>query len=472
MPKPKVVRSLFHQLLLFLGVPLLILWGLSAVASYLNALNAAGQAYDRNLLASARTVAERLVVRHQRLEIDVPYIVLDSFERSMNDPLYYQVIDPNGHTLSGYQDLPDMPPQTKRTTIYPALAHFYDATWREQTLRLVRLYQPINENGVNGIAKIIVAESVQSRRMLAQKLLLLSLFTQGGLVLFTLLLAYLLLHRLLKPMRLLSQLITRRRPEILKPLPDWLPWSETRPLIKAFNRYIKRLRVLISRQARFSADASHQLKTPLMVLNTQLSVALASQQPEQWRESLQGMKITVENTIELTERLLQFSRLKSLEHQSLHQLPRVDIVQIARNACFSRLSQAHSKHIDLGYEGEECPIMIHGEPILLAEMLGNLLDNALKYTPQRGVVTARVLRHAAEIHLEVEDNGTGIDPHLSEQALMPFHRLENASGQSGAGLGLALVQDIARYHATRPQLFPVYPHGLRILIPFPDSQVT
>ena len=78
-------QSLFSQLLLFLGLPLVLLWGLSAFNSYVSALQAATQAYDRTLLSSARTVAERLVVRHGRLEVNVPWVVLDSFELNMND---------------------------------------------------------------------------------------------------------------------------------------------------------------------------------------------------------------------------------------------------------------------------------------------------------------------------------------------------------------------------------------------------
>lgn len=105
-------QSLYLQLLLFLGLPLVLLWGLSAFNSYVSALQAATQAYDRTLLSSARTVAERLVVRHDKLEVNVPWVVLDSFELNMNDRLYYKIVDPGGKVISGYDDLPAMPPST------------------------------------------------------------------------------------------------------------------------------------------------------------------------------------------------------------------------------------------------------------------------------------------------------------------------------------------------------------------------
>ncbi len=249
-------QSLYLQLLLFLGLPLVLLWGLSAFNSYVSALQAATQAYDRTLLSSARTVAERLVVRHDKLEVNVPWVVLDSFELNMNDRLYYKVVDPGGKVISGYDDLPAMPPSTSRTRLYPALAWFYHTQYRGQAIRVARLLQPVNEGAIFGMAEIYVAETLQSRRYLAGQLLFSSWVSQGLLVLLTLILVGWLLRRILKPMRQLSSLMVRREPGLLTPLPELLPWSETRLLIVAFNRYIDRLRALISRQERFSADAS------------------------------------------------------------------------------------------------------------------------------------------------------------------------------------------------------------------------
>lgn len=459
--KPK---SLFGQLLLFLGLPLFILWGFSAVSSYLSAMNAATQAYDRTLLASTRTVAEQLVVQDGKLAVDVPWVVLDSFERNMDDRLYYKVTDTHGKVISGYDDLPDMPKNTPGTELYPALAWFYDAEYRGKTLRAARLLQPVNEGGVNGMAQIIVAETIQSRRYLAVQLLMSAALTQGGLVLLTLTLAWLLLRRVLKPMRQLSVQMVRRDPGDLTPLPDLLPWSETRLLIVSFNRYIDRLRSLVARQARFSADASHQLRTPLTVLKTQASVALSSPDPTLWRESLVAMQSTLDNTIHLTEQLLQLSRLSRLDQTEGQAMELVDLVKIAQACCFSSLAQARSKNIDLGYEG--LPVAwITGEPVLLGEMCMNLLDNALKYTPDNGIVTIRVTRDESQIvWLEIEDNGPGIENGQIRHALMPFHRLDNSAEQSGAGIGLALVNDIARYHRTRPELLRSALGGLLVRV--------
>ncbi|MGU3485772.1 sensor histidine kinase [Enterobacter bugandensis] len=444
-------QSLYLQLLLFLGLPLLLLWGLSAFNSYVSALQAATQAYDRTLLSSARTISERLEARNGRLAVDVPWVVLDSFELNMNDRLYYKVVDPDGRVISGYDDLPKMPPATSRTMLYPALAWFYHTEYRGQAIRVARLLQPVNEDNVFGMAEIYVAETLQSRRYLASQLLFSSWVSQGLLVLLTLVLTAWLLRRVLRPMRQLSSLMVRREPGLLAPLPELLPWSETRLLIVAFNRYIDRLRGVLSRQERFNADASHQLKTPLAVLKTQVSVALARQDPALWQESLRAMNATLDDTIVLTERLLQLSAVKGKEQGDRHFTP-VDLVQVVQNCCFSRLAQARSKVIDLGYDGVQQPVTIEGDDVLLGELCANLLENAIKYTPAGGTVTVFLRVDGGAVELSVEDSGPGIEEDQIYQAMQPFHRLDNVGNAAGSGIGLALAGDIARLHRSHLQL--------------------
>ncbi|KAA6050651.1 MULTISPECIES: sensor histidine kinase [Pantoea] len=457
----RLMHSLRGELLLWLGVPLLLLWALSVYTHYQSALQAANQAYDRSLLASARTVAERLVVRQRHLEVDVPWVVLDSFERNMNDQLFYQVISPQGNTLSGYPDLPLLPRNAPLSEAYPALVHFYDAHYRRQPIRVAALWQPVNEEGVEGMALVLVAETLNSRHAFADSLLRTALISQSFLVLITLLLAGMLLRRVLRPLRRLSRIMLRRAPGELTPLPSLVPWSELQPLIVAFNRHLERLRGLLARQERFSADVSHQLRTPLTILKTQVSVALSSDDPQQWRESLQGMRHTLNDTVELTDRLLQLAQIKA-RHGEDKPFTRVDLSQIVQQACLSGYTAARHKQIDLGFEGEEA-CRVQGDALLLAELCANLLDNAIKYTPAQGTVTARLQGH----QLEIEDSGPGIDAAQQQQALQPFARLD-PSGQPGAGIGLALVKDICAWHGARlrldrsPQL-----GGLRVTVSFP-----
>lgn len=439
----RLIHSLRGELLIWLGMPLLLLWGLSVYTHYQSALHAANQAYDRALLASARTVAERLEVRHGQLEVDVPWVVLDSFERNMNDRLFYQVISPEGKTLSGYSDLPPIPPTSVMSDAYPALVYFYDARYKQQRIRVAALWQPVSEAGFEGMALVLVAETVNSRQAFAEGILRTALLSQSVLVLMTLLLAGLMLRRVLRPLRRLSRLMLRRDPGELTPLPSLLPWSELQPLLVAFNRYIERLRGVLARQERFSADAAHQLRTPLTILKTQVGLALSSHKPEQWQESLQGMRHTLDDTILLTDRLLQLARIKA-RHGEDKPMERVDLAAVVRDACFTCYPAARNKGIDLGYEGDD-QCLVQGDPLLLAELCANLLDNAIKYSPSQGTVTARVRNN----EVEIEDSGPGIAEAQQDQALQPFRRLENSSRHPGAGIGLALVKDICAWHGAQ-----------------------
>lgn len=456
----RLMHSLRGELLLWLGAPLLLLWGLSVYTHYHSALQAANQAYDRSLLASARTVAERLVVRQQRLEVDVPWVVLDSFERNMNDQLFYQVLSPEGETLSGYHDLPSLPRNAPLSDAYPALVHFYDASYRKQPIRVAALWQPVNEQDVAGMALVLVAETLNSRHFFADSLLRTALISQSFLLLITLLLASLLLRKVLRPLRRLSRIMLHRAPGELTPLPSLLPWSELQPLIVAFNRYLERLRGLMARQERFSADVSHQLRTPLTILKTQVGVALSSKDPQLWHESLQGMRHTLDDTVLLTERLLQLAQIKA-RHGEDKPFTNVNLSEIVQQACFSGYAAARQKQIDLGFEGED-KFNIQGDAVLLAELCANLLDNAIKYTPSNGTVTARLRENS----LEIEDSGPGIAVEQQHQALQPFGRLEQSS-QPGAGIGLALVKDICTWHGAQLQ-FDRSPQlgGLRVAISF------
>ncbi len=163
------------------------------------------------------------------------------------------------------------------------------------------------------------------------------------------------------------------------------------------------------------------------------------------------MNVTLDNTILLTERLLQLSAVKRKE-QGERQFAPVDLVQIVQNCCFSRLTQARSKGIDLGYDGLHQPVMIEGDDVLLGELCANLLENAIKYTPEQGVVTVFLRTDNGAVELCVEDSGPGIAENQISQAMLPFHRLDNVGDTAGSGIGLALASDIARLHRSHLQL--------------------
>ncbi len=207
------------------------------------------------------------------------------------------------------------------------------------------------------------------------------------------------------------------------------------PLLVAFNRYIERLRLMVARQS--CADASHQLRTPLAVLKTQV-VALASDRPQQ-RESLQAMSTTLDNTVALTDRLLHLSRLKASEHRAERQLHPVNLAQVLRDACFSR-PQARSKQIDPGLKARRRAVW-RGSRCCWPNCAPTCWTT-LKYTPRRGVVTARLTQDQAsgEGVLRLK---TAARHSLAGQGAGAAVSSAGQRGRSaGRWPGLALVKDI------------------------------
>jgi two-component system sensor histidine kinase TctE len=202
-----------------------------------------------------------------------------------------------------------------------------------------------------------------------------------------------------------------------------------------------RLQNLISGQRRFMADASHQLRTPLTVLKTQAEMALRENDPQAMRSIVESIARTTDATVHLANRLLTLARA---EHGAAEgDMSAVSLVEALRQVGLEMAQNAVRKNIDLSFEaGLETHIT--GNALLLHEMLVNLVDNAIAYTPQHGRLCLRV----DDLKIEIEDSGPGISPADRERVFAPFYRSPAAQevNPRGAGLGLSIVRDIAALH--------------------------
>jgi len=225
--------------------------------------------------------------------------------------------------------------------------------------------------------------------------------------------------------------------------------KEMRPLVMAMNGAMARLQSLIASQRRFIADASHQLRTPLTVLKTQAELALRACERHQGdtaalKDIVQGISGTVDSTVHLANRLLTLARI---EHGAdALQMPQLWLREIVHRVALEMALPAVNKQIDLSLEAE-WKTMVWAQELLLHELVANLVDNALRYTPFGGAVTLRVTPQAGNTGaaLQVEDSGSGIPEHERERVFAPFYRASSTLERNpgGAGLGLAIVRDIA-----------------------------
>jgi two-component system, OmpR family, sensor histidine kinase TctE len=485
-PRPRYgpgapLGSLRGQLLRWLLVPLIVLVILNAISVYHNAVDAADMAYDRSLLASTRALAERVSVVNGKVVADVPYVALDSFETDTLGRIYYKVTGINGETVSGYDDLPPVPANVPRSKAYPALVRFYQANYNGQPLRIAALLQPVYDDSMRGIALIQVGETLDARRGLSNQILFDTLLWQAGLLLALALLVWFAVRLVLQPLMRLKLEVETRNLNDLSDVDPALVHKEVRPLVAAMNTSMARLQSLIASQRRFIADASHQLRTPLTVLKTQAELALREcdrpqADPEQMKTALRdivhSIAATTDSTVNLANRLLTLARIEHGGQGGDHAaLAPVTLRDVARQVGLELAIAAVAKQIDLSLEGD-CAAVVQGQQLLLHELMANLVDNALRYTPPGGTVVLRVRDTADGATLEVEDSGPGIAAAEREKVFTPFYRaaatMERNPG--GAGLGLAIVRDIAALHgATLTLADAAGPQGLLVRVAFPPQ---
>lgn len=459
--------SLRQQLLRWLILPLVALVALNAVSLYRDALEAADVAYDRSLLSSTRALAERVTVKDGKVVANVPYVALDSFETDTLGRIYYKVTGLAGETVSGYGDLPPVPANVPRSDLYPALVRFYHASYNGEPVRIAALLQPVYDDSMRGIALIQVGETLDARNALSRDILINTLWRQALLVLAVAALVWFAVRLVLRPlMRLKSEVETRPLSD-LSTIDQALVHKEVRPLVAAMNGTMARMQDLIASQRRFIADASHQLRTPLAVLKTQAALALRENDPAAMRAIVASIAGTTDSAIHLANRLLVLARI---EHGGggEHVRP-APLAAVARQVGLELALPAVQKGIDLALEAEgDADTTVMGQELLLHEMVSNLVDNAIRYTPAGGSVLLRVGRRAHHVILEVSDSGPGIPDSEYDKVLMPFYRAQATleANPGGTGLGLAIVRDIASLHGATLALGRADSGGLKVEVAF------
>ncbi|WP_426109940.1 sensor histidine kinase [Massilia sp. PWRC2] len=441
----KPLGSLRNELLRWLLVPLVLLVAVNSLSAYNNGLDAADVAYDRALLASTRALAERVSVKDGKVVADVPYVALDSYETDTLGRIFYKVTGIRGETVSGFGDLPPVPANVPRSDAYPALVRFYQADYRGEPLRIAALLQPVYDDSMRGIALIQVGETLDARRGLSRKILMDTLLRQGLLLLAVATLVWFAVRLVLAPLMQLKGEVERRDIHDLSDVDAALVHREVRPLVGAMNGTMSRMQGLIASQRRFIADASHQLRTPLTVLKTQAQLALRENDVAAMRAIVGSIAVTTDATVHLANRLLTLARIEHGGEAAALQPLTLDTV--VRQVALELALPAVQKQLDLSLDVTGTA-HIDGHPLLLHEMISNLLDNAIRYTPPGGSVALRVSATAAGVLLQVEDSGDGIASSERDKVFRPFYRAQAslAAHQDGSGLGLAIVRDIAVLH--------------------------
>jgi two-component system sensor histidine kinase TctE len=455
------LTSLKRQLAQWLIGVLSALLLADAWVSYREALHAANQAYDRSLSASLKGIAERVYATDKEVVVDIPYSALELFEAGSDDRVFYSVGWAGEEAaITGYDQLP-LP--TRLQTNVPV---FYDGEYKGQPLRLGALQKPLYRTEFPRPVVVIFAETTHSRQEVVSTLFWREFGRKALFLLVALAVALLATRQAVKPVERLGRAIRARPEEDLTPIdaPD-IP-REVAPLVEAINLHMGRIDRMLEARRRFITDAAHQLRTPLAVLNTQAEYALRQHDINEMRPAITALHHSLGSAIRLTNQLLALSRAESINGLMAGRQP-VDLAALAQETVIELLPLAAERGIDLGFDGRATPT-VPGNPVLLREMITNLIDNALRYTPRGGMVTVRVTTVAAPpvppppteealselpwtppqpqlACLTVLDNGPGIPADQRELVFLRFLRL-NSSDTVGSGLGLSIVKEIVLGH--------------------------
>jgi two-component system, OmpR family, sensor histidine kinase TctE len=448
-------RSLRRQLMVGILAPVLVIVAVNTVSLYQQALSAADTAYDRTLLASAKSIGELLSVAgsgdQARLAAAVPYSALEAFEADNRSRMFYKVTGFSGEMVSGFEDLPRWRGRLPVHGPYAALVDFYDDRYRGMRVRVAVLLQPVAGQEGQGMATIQVAETLELREQLARRILLDTLWRQIALVGVIALVVVWVVRRATQPVLRLSAQLAARPEGHVAPIQAPDAPRELLPLVDATNQVMARLERLLEHQKRFVRDASHQLRTPLAVLKTQLQSARRGDVPAE--QALHEMAGTVERATQLANQMLALAKVEQVHAQGpLVALPLADAVsQVALD--LSPLIATKG----LDFELDARPVQVLGHDWMLRELARNLLANAVRETPVGGRLLVLVGIEGGSPVLRVSDSGPGIAPGLAERLFEPFH---TGHPTEGSGLGLAICCSICDALGARLTLTNRQPTGL------------
>lgn len=424
--------SLRRRLLLWLFLATALI-GLLALGDTWREANRTAQAVsDRVLFGSALAIAERVSLDETGvLEVDIPYSSLEMLTSTAQDKVFYRVEGPDGAFLSGYTDLPILNPALGESA-------FSDGYFGNVAIRTVTLARVISTGERALMFRVAVAESTRARQALARDILLRAGLRLGVLALAVAVIVWAAVTVALRPLRQLGGAIETRSTSDLRPVTLAAP-QEVGPLIAAINGFMGRLDTALGALRHFTGNASHQLRTPLSVVRTQLALLERSKNRSQAAAAMDQAKSALTRAERVLAQLLVLARVDATQSAGVVQM--IDVAAVTRQITAEMVPAALHTGIDLGYEGPAQAQAV-AEGVLLGELLKNLIDNAIAYAGQGAIVTVRLRLAPSTAILEVEDNGPGLD-----QSQMPERgkslRQTSPAQSTGYGLGLAICAEIA-----------------------------
>ena len=447
--------SLRRRLVFGLLVALLAIAALAVADSWREAQQTATRVSDRVLAGSILAIAERVIVTEDgTLEVDVPYVALEMLTSSAQDRVFYRVDGPEGF-ITGYQQLPVVAGAGSEIV-------YDDSAFRGDAIRVGSL-QRAASSGVSAIPfTVTVAETTIARSQLAQSLLVQAAVRLAILVVAAAVIMWFAVTLSLAPLYRLRNAIAVRSSDDLSGIKQDVP-REVEGLVETINSFMTRLDSALGALRHFTGNASHQLRTPMAIMRTQLALASRAKTDDERRAAIAAADSAVEHAERVLTQLLLLARIDEAASDKLR-LETIDLAALAKAQTAELVPRASAAGIDLGYEGAESAMM-RGDAMLLGELLRNLIENAIAYAGRGADATVGVTARAEGVQLSVADTGPGVAAAKLPALRQRFAR--ERTDKPGAGLGLAIVEEIAGLFGGTTEVESDTGQGFRVTITLP-----
>ncbi len=447
----------------WLAVPMALILAISAFLSHGSALRQATLVTDRQLMASARMIAEQIQFSQGTFSATIPPSALELFASDSHDEIAYAVLGPKNELIAGYPGLngPAVKPPDFGFS-------FFETMFRTEAMRAIVLRQPvIAPNGTVSVS-VMVGETLKARDEMLQALWIRGFLEQAALVLAASISIWIGINREMRPLLSLRRAVLGRPTGRFEPFDSSAVQSEVRPLVEALNSYMERLSRQLDRQKRFLDNAAHQLRTPLAIMKTQLGYANRRPQSEELATVLTEVDNNLTNLARLTNQLLTLGRVEH-ERDGL-EVELVDLSEVARDVVAEAAPRALDRKIDLAFDSNGvCKVV--ATTMLLREMVSNLIDNAIQHAGPGAAATVSVRQSERVAAITVEDNGVGFDESDRASLFERFGRGRNAHS-GGSGLGLSIVAEIIEMFGGTIELpTPAGGDGFCIVVRLPLAEV-
>jgi two-component system sensor histidine kinase TctE len=450
-------QRLQRRLLLRLMLPLLVIFAAAAGVGVYGAQSLTDGVFDRWLLDAAQSLAHQVRVDQGSAVVDLPPAAAALLAYDDIDKTSFSVTQGSRHLIGQA----GIPVSGRREAFYRA-GRAFDALFEGEAVRVAAV--EIKSGGSSDLT-VLIAETTRKRHR-AQKSITLMMLPMGLLLVAAAVTIGVAVRRTIRPLETIASRWNERSHASLQSIDIVDIPGELMPFATALNDLLARLRAMLVRERQFATTAAHQLRTPLAGLQLGLARAAAAPDLESVRQVLHELEQSTQRTARLSQQLLMFGRLDPESSQGLDRT-KTNLVDLTRDVGSAFAESFLDKGISFELREPDEPILVNVQPELIAEAIGNILDNALRHTPGGGRVV--IAFESLPATVRVCDSGHGVGEDEYDSIFERFVRGRGASG-IGSGLGLAIVRDVATLHGARARARPAGEKGLCVEIVFSDER--